>query len=249
MSKKRLINHLEKIGIRKGDCLLVHSSLKSLGDIEGGAETLIQALIEHIGENGTLLMPALSYETVTKDHPIFNVSDTPSCVGALTEYFRKRKGTLRSLHPTHSISTFGKKAQFFISNHELDSTPVGSNSPLSKLRDSQGKILFIGCGLRPNTSMHGVEEFVKPEYLFDGKVTFSIEDRSGNRKQYSHTTHDFDGWIQRYDRVEKILNDQELRRGKILDSNSFLVESQALWEKALLKMKVDPLYFVDKKDT
>ncbi len=242
-----LINDLNKLGIQKGDNLLVHVSFRSLGKIDGGPETVISSLMESIGENGTLLMPALSYETVTENQPVFNLNKTPSCVGALTEYFRQRKGTLRSLHPTHSISAYGKKAEFFIKNHERDSTPAGPNSPLSKLKDENGKILFIGCGLRPNTSMHGIEEFVNPEYLFNGDVIFTVEDTGGKIKQYKHTTHGFKGWEQHYDRVENILNDHELKKGKVLVADCYLMDAVALWANAFEKLKENPLYFIDKK--
>lgn len=242
-----LINDLKNLGIQKGDNLLVHASFKSLGKVDGGPETVISSLIESIGGNGTLLMPALSYETVTKNQPVFNVNKTPSCVGALTEYFRQRKGTLRSLHPTHSISSYGKKAKFFIDGHKRDSTPVGPNSPLSKLKYENGKIIFIGCGLRPNTSMHGIEEFVIPEYLYNGDMTFTVEDSDGKIKQYTHTTHGFNGWEQRYDRIENILNDHELKKGEVLEANCYLMDAQALWVNALEKLKENPLYFIDKK--
>lgn len=242
---EKLIYDLQKLGVQKNDNLLVHASFKSLGIVAGGPEIVISSLLESIGENGTLLMPALSYETVTKNQPFFNVIETPSCVGALTEYFRQRLGTLRSLHPTHSISAYGKKVEFFIKNHEQDNTPVGPNSPLSKLKDEHGKILFIGCGLRPNTSMHGVEEFAKPEYLFNGKVTFTIADTDGKLKQYEHITHGFSGWKQRYDRVENILSEHELKKGKLLKADCYLMDSKALWKKASEKLKEDPLYFVE----
>ena len=243
---EKLINDLHKLGVERGDNLLVHASFKSMGNIDGGPETVISSLMESIGENGTLLMPALSYESVTENQPVFNVNETPSCVGALPEYFRKRPGTLRSLHPTHSISAFGKKAEFFMLNHEQDSTPVGLNSPLSKLKDEHGKILFIGCGLMPNTSMHGIEEFVIPEYLYNGDVAFTIEDTDGKTKQYNHTTHGFKGWEQRYDRIENILNDHELIKGKVLEADCYLMNAKALWTKAFEKLKEDPLYFVER---
>lgn len=242
---EKLIYDLQKLGIQKGDNLLVHASFKSLGIVAGGPESVISSLLESIGANGTLLMPTLSYETVTESKPVFNVIDTPSCVGALTEYFRQRTGTLRSLHPTHSISSYGGKAVLFIKDHEQDNTPVGPNSPLSKLKDVHGKILFIGCGLWPNTSMHGVEEFAKPEYLFNGEVTFNIIDTKGKLNQYKHITHGFNGWKQRYDRIENILNEYELKKGRVLEADCYLMDSHALWNKASEKLKEDPIYFVE----
>ena len=54
-----------------------------------------------LGEKATLLMPALSYEIVTKENPVFDQVKTPSNVGFQTEYFRTQPGVLRSVHPTH----------------------------------------------------------------------------------------------------------------------------------------------------
>ncbi len=95
--------------------------------------------------------------------------------------------------------------------------------------------------------MHGIEEKVIPEYLYNGKVTFSVEDAGGIQNKYTHTTHGFEGWVQRYDRIENILNIHELKKGKLLEASCFLMDAEALWTKALIKLKQHPLYFVDKK--
>src|SRR3954452_6956496 len=97
---------LKSLGVREGMMLLVHSSLKSLGPIPGGPETGIQSLLDALGDRGTLLLPALSYAAV-KQVPRFDVRTTPSCVGAISEHFRMCPGSLRSLHPTHSICATG----------------------------------------------------------------------------------------------------------------------------------------------
>ena len=114
-----------------GAALLVHSSLRSLGPLDGGAEMVVQSLLEALGPQGTLLMPALSYRTVGPQSPVFNVTTTPSCVGALPEYFRTRPGTLRSVHPTHSASGLGPQAQDLLGEHIRSTTPCGpySHSP------------------------------------------------------------------------------------------------------------------------
>lgn len=83
-------NDLLKLGIKKDDTILMHSSLSALGYIEGGADTLIDTLLDVLCE-GTLLMPALSYDFVTGDNPVFDVNNTQSCVGKVTETFRKKQ--------------------------------------------------------------------------------------------------------------------------------------------------------------
>jgi len=108
LTKEMLTQALACFGIEKDSILLVHSSLKALGQIEGGAQTVIAALEETVCD-GTLVMPTLSqqnWETVFEDWHM----DRPSDVGYITECFRKQKGSLRSDDPTHSVAARGKHA-------------------------------------------------------------------------------------------------------------------------------------------
>ena len=102
---QRLIDDLKKAGIKRGDRLVVHSSLKSIGMTRDGADTVIDALMDVIGEEGTIFMPVFtySYEREGKTDP-FDRKDSPSLTGIITETFRKRSGVLRSSHPTHSMA-------------------------------------------------------------------------------------------------------------------------------------------------
>ncbi|MCY1723180.1 AAC(3) family N-acetyltransferase [Prolixibacteraceae bacterium Z1-6] len=87
---------------------MVHSSLKALGDYPDKAQMVTEALLQTIGEEGTLLIPTLTYETVTAENPVFNVENTQSCVGGLTEYFRKQPGVKRSIHPMEVLHLTGR---------------------------------------------------------------------------------------------------------------------------------------------
>ena len=235
------------MGIRENAVLLVHSSLRSLGKLEGGAETVVQTLLDVLGKDGTLLFPALSFKDVTLDHPYFDVRETPSCVGALPEYFRQHEGTERSLHPTHSVCGVGKYAKELLSGHENDKTPCGSNSPFHKLPHYQGKILFLGCGLRPNTSMHAIEELSEPPYLYDDLLDYQMTDTEGRAFTMTIRRHNFAGWEQRYDRLNQVLDGDNLRTGKVLDADCHLVEASAMWSAVHEKLKQDALFFVDRE--
>ena len=90
---------------------------------------------------------------------IFDPMTEPSCVGILTNLFMKRPGVFRSLHPTHSIAAFGKGAEDYIQGEEKVDTPCHRNGCWGKLYDLGAKILFVGCTLRSNTILHGVEEW------------------------------------------------------------------------------------------
>ena len=242
----QMARDLADLGVRRAGILLVHSSLKSLGKLPDGPETAVEALIEALGSEGTLLMPALSYETVKVENPFFDVANTPSCVGALTEFFRKRPGTMRSVHPTHSVSGIGSAAGHMLSEHSRDVTPCGEHSPYFKLKAEAGQILFIGCGLKPNTSMHAVEELVEPPYLYNSWVDYRIKLADGSETTMKVRRHGFKGWLQRYDRIEAVIAGEGISAGKVLSADCFLLEASAFWQKAYQAMKEVPLFFVDR---
>ena len=243
--QEHFVADLHSLGVRRGGVLLVHSSLKSLGRVPGGAETVIQGLLAALGQEGTLLMPALSYETVHAANPIFDVRSTPSCVGALPEYFRTRQATRRSMHPTHSVCALGRRADELLDPHLLDTTPCGSNSPFHRLPDFDGQILMLGCGLLPNTSMHAIEEYVIPPYLFAPPLMYKLIDDNGKIYQKDYHRHNFLGWQQRYDRIGEILAEPDLQIGPVVEARSHLIEAFSLREAALKVLRKNPLFFVD----
>ncbi len=142
---------------------MIHSSFKSLGlEGENAADRVIEGLLLAAGGGGTVLFPALSFDYVTAANPVFDVKKTKSCAGFLSEHFRINYAFRRSLNPTHSVSGTGKDAGYFLDGHIIDDSPFGKNSPYSKLKDRKGKIIMLGCGLRPNTSMHALEQAGRP---------------------------------------------------------------------------------------
>ena len=243
---KTIQNSLQVLGINKGDALMVHSSLGALGKFPDKAQIVTKVLLETVGDEGTLLMPALSYETVTTENPVFDQKNTPSCVGYLTEYFRNQPGVRRSLHPTHSVCVLGSKSEYFVDNHMLDNTPCGSNTPLIKLREIGGKILFLGCSLNSNTSMHGVEELSAPEYLYGEEIEYKLETENGDVYQKKYIPHNFKGFQQCYDRVLNILSNDDYSFGKVLTADAYLIKAIPLWEKAHKKLCENSSYFVDR---
>ena len=237
---------LAGIGVKPGDDLLIHSSFKSLGYVEGGIKTFVEAVISYLGDRGTLLMPALTYANVTPLNPVFDVRDTKSCVGAVSEFFRTYDGVRRSINATHSVCAYGFKRDEYVGTHINDDCPIGENSPLYKLHELGGKILMVGCSLRPNTSMHGVETKAGAPYILSDETrTYTLIDENDKKihKDMRYHTISLNGFRQRYDRIEGLI---DVAKGNILEAECFLMNSADVWKAGVEKIHKDTYFFVDK---
>jgi aminoglycoside 3-N-acetyltransferase len=152
LTRDRITTRLREAGIKPGDDVLVHSSLRAVGPIDGGADALIDGLLAAVGPGGTLVMPAFNY-TRPLPQPHFDPRTTPGKTGALTEVFRKRPGVLRSLSPTHSVAAAGPRAAEFTDGH-LDTQTFGLGSPIDKLASGGGWVLLVGVTHTSNSTIH-----------------------------------------------------------------------------------------------
>ncbi|MBP5230189.1 MAG: AAC(3) family N-acetyltransferase [Clostridia bacterium] len=244
---RQIARDAKELGVRRGSVLLVHSSLKSLKTPGVTPGDVIDGLLEALGEDGTLVLPALSYLYVGPAHGmVFDVRNTPSNVGAIPEYFRtKVEGVRRSLCPTHSCCAIGAYRDSVVGGHHLDNTPAGKNSPFHRVMELDGSILFLGCGTNCNTSMHAVEELSRPDYLFEKCYTYTMIREDGSETLQDCYAHDFRGVAQVYSRMEDILSGQELRRGTVLGAHCDLMRAAPMWEKADAAYRKDPHAFID----
>ena len=194
-ARRLLAAGFARAGVRRGAVLLAHSSLSSFGRVAGGADTVIDALLDALGPDGALVVPTLSYLFVNAEAPAFDVRATPTNLGAIPAAALRRANAAaaagataapggggggggsavgvfarRSLHPTHScvaLSASASAAEAVVGMHGEDRTPVGARSPFARVRELGGQVAFLGCGARCNTSIHGVEEMLaaEPAYL------------------------------------------------------------------------------------
>lgn len=104
---------------------------------------------------------------------------------------------------------------------------------------------MIGCGLKPNTTMHAIEEHARPPYLFGAPQTYTLTDAQRRTFNKDYIPHNFKGVIQRYDRVEGLLTHGAVSTGSLGEAKTFLINGEALFEAALGRMRTDPMYFVD----
>ena len=235
---------LRKLGIQTGDTVLIHSSFKAMGEIEKGAEGFFEAIFSVVGETGTVMFPTLSFSPC-RATGVFHYHETPSCVGYLSNAFRVLPGVKRSLHPTHSCAAKGPEADFLVSGHELDTTPVGPNSPFTKMPLIGGKILMIGCSIKPMTAMHGVEETIGNVFLLNEPQEYTLTCEDGTVIKSRVCGHAFSAkkLCQRYDRLADVLPDSAMVKGNIGDAESYLLDAATLWQTAHKKMKEDPYFF------
>lgn len=159
LTKGSLIEFFKSLGIRTGTRLVVHSALRSIGPIEGGADTVLDALLSCIGSEGLLVMPTFTYQNEG-----FNPAISQSKTGILSEMLRKRPDAVRSLHPTHSITVVGEGAVELCEEHYLK-PGLGIESPLDLLAKMGGGILLLGVGHTSNSTVHVGEAYAKMPYL------------------------------------------------------------------------------------
>lgn len=184
IAKNDIVRLLRNLGIKSGDTIFVHSSMSRLGKIDGGSQTILEALLEVVGNRGTVGAPTFWGFTrqYLSGELTFNVLESPSILGSLTERIRTHKYSKRSLHPTHSVSFIGPQANFLVKDHHRDITPFGKNSPYRRLIEIGGKILLIGVSIEYMTSLHTIEDstpdFPVNVYLNE-PYTFDVKDDTG----------------------------------------------------------------------
>lgn len=194
-NKQQLKDQLESMGLKGDETILIHSSMKAIGAVDGGADTVLDAWMEYF-KDGLLLLPTHTWKTVNADNPVYNPYTTPSCVGLLTNMFMKRDGVIRSLHPTHSMSGYGKNAAEYLAGEEYNNTPCTPGGCYDRLKEVGGKVLLVGVGHERNTYIHSVEEVLNvPNRLSDMpmELVIEIQEESNNSGKLPPYNRD-DGW-------------------------------------------------------
>jgi len=175
---ENLVSEFKKLGLKEGDVVLVHSSFKSFGDVEGGPQTVIDAILSIIKESsGTLIVPTFNFD-FCKGKP-WNVKTTPSHMGIISELVRKNSKSKRVFHPIYSCSIIGKLANKLGSLRYKSS--YGKESIFGKLRELDGKIMIIGLSYNNSmTFFHHIEEMEGCDYRYFKKFKGFVIDDDGN---------------------------------------------------------------------
>lgn len=184
-TKQSLKQDLAAMGLTGAETILIHSSMKSIGEVEGGADTVLDALMEYFAQ-GLLLLPTHTWRFMDGGNTVFDVRNSPCCVGILPELFRQRPGVIRSLHPTHSMAAYGKDAAAYLAGELETSTPCAPGGCYDRLRTVHGKILLLGVTHARNTFIHSVDEVLNvPHRLTDKPLKLTVVDEAGE----SHTAY------------------------------------------------------------
>ncbi|TYP75392.1 AAC(3) family N-acetyltransferase [Paenibacillus methanolicus] len=218
-TKESLMKQIEQLGIAGKGTLLMHSSMKSIGPVEGGADTVLDALTAHMRE-GLLVLPTHTWSYIKADNPKFHVASSPSCVGILSERFRQRPGVVRSWHPTHSVAALGRDALAFTADDHRFDTPCARGSAWGKLLDRGATILLVGVDLRRNTFIHGVEEWADiPGRLTDEPELLYTVLPDGTEIPVPSRRHCGLSWHQHFWKVDEVLEEKgAMRKGQLGDA-------------------------------
>ncbi len=144
---------------KKNPVVFIHSGLFPFGHLEGGVKGICELLLNWIGPDGTLIMPAFTF----RPNDVWDQNKTSSEMGVLTEYFRKLPKVQRTIHPLHSVSVFGKYADYITS--DVESSSFGIKSPFAKLIEMQAINISLGTEFVGGaTYLHYFEELANVHY-------------------------------------------------------------------------------------
>lgn len=248
-----MITGLIDLGIVPGDVLLVHSSMKGLGQIDGGPDAVIAALLAAVGDEGTVLFPTLTgaREDGPEHPPRIELATTPCWTGLIPETARQHPQAIRSIHPTHSIAAIGNDAAEWASGHERGVSPCDQASPYYRLMDRRGKILLLGgVTHESNTSMHCVEELADVPYhlhsfFTDGVVILpdgpevTVRNRLHNWENYYESK----GLVRDFTLADQPLQAAGIqRKGQIGRTVSTLIDAAAFREFMVPRLRANELY-------
>lgn len=245
VTRQDIIKGLQELGLGLGDGLLVHSSLSSFGNVVGGADAVIDALLEVVGKEGVVLVPTLTgtEHDGPAQPPVFDVRHSPCWTGRIPTVFMERREAKRSLHPTHSVAGIGQGVDSLEAGHEDCVTPCGLESPYYRLAERGGHILLIGVGQGSNTTLHTCEELAEvPYHLQKQRTDAVIIDHMGNKHAKSMYLHDW-GTPREFERIDdELLSRGIMKMGQIGGSTLRLIRSMEMIQWLVEVLRREPRY-------
>ena len=244
LTVETLTESFVRLGLGRGEAVLVHGSLSSLGHVEGGAAAVIEALLKALGPYGTVLGPTLTGSRLlsVENPPTIVANETPCWTGALPESVRLRPGAIRSFHPTHSVAGVGPLADWLCATHHHSPSPCGWLSPYMRLAMRKGKVLMLGVSLDHCTTFHSCEEMAAVPFVCQPDVAIgSVILPDGKRLEIPVRLHSYAGPERDYPAFEPILEERGvLSVGQVGNARTLLIDSMRLIENVLPFLARDP---------
>ncbi len=248
-TKEDLKRQLREMGLCGADTVFIHSSMKAMGDVEGRADTVIDAWMEYFRE-GLILLPTHTWRQMSESYNIFHPATEPACVGILPNIFMKREGVVRSLHPTHSIAAYGRDAEAYIKGEENQRTPCAPQGVMGRLLLRDAKILLVGVTHIRNTFIHAVEEMYNvPERFTAEPVKFLVEMPDCSYKEvpmYRHYNRHTEHISESYDKMlEGYFETGAAKKCKFGDANCILCDARLLYDVTGRILQKEPNCFIE----
>lgn len=164
-TKQDIFKQFEEMGAPQDSVVMIHSSLRAIGEVAGGGEGLIDIFKEYFtAEGGLLCIPTHTWaNTLLADRITLDMLEGGTCIGTLPDLASRRADAVRTAHPSHSMAVFGERETVlrFVEGEDRQVTPTAPDSCYGKIAAMGGKILLVGVGLERNTYMHAVEEMME----------------------------------------------------------------------------------------
>ena len=241
-TKESLLKDLREMGLGPGHVALAHTSMKAIGEVEGRAGAVIDALMGAFPA-GLLAMPTLTWSLADEAAPVFDVRRSKTDVGLLPEMFRNRPGVVRSWHPTHSLAAYGLGARALTAADHLCGTPCGRKSGWHKLYERDAAILMIGCTLTSCTFFHGIEEWCDVPGRLAEPVEFTVVTPKGQRLAVTSAPHRGSP-SEQYGKAEPALREAgALADGRFGNANVLVMSAAKTYDIVAAILAEDPGYF------
>lgn len=227
----QLINVMKTMGMKNGSVVFIHSSMTEFFNYKGTAQELIDKIIEVIGQEGTLMMPAYPKIAKSNKEIDFDVLNSVSGAGYLTEVFRKYPGVKRSINIQHSVCAYGKLADYFTSEHHLSVTTWDEFSPYYKMSHLKTLVFSFGLPYFLGTMIHCTESILRTKYkyfqlFFTKEIEYKYIDEQGNIGKHRYLTHDIARKRSKKKIIKKYFDKEQFNKIKLSNLNIEMVEAE-----------------------
>ncbi|MFX1500409.1 MAG: AAC(3) family N-acetyltransferase [Promethearchaeota archaeon] len=245
--KSDFITKLKQAGVKKGDCLFIHSDIRFFGKLVEFDEnillsSIIDAFKEVVGATGTLIMPTFTYDF--SEGRIFDVNNSKSTVGVLTEFFRKLPDVIRTNHPILSVAIWGENKDFFL---DISKDSYGKNSIFGKLHKCNAKIVLLGTDRL--TYLHYIEKYIGVPYRYSKEFEGTI---INGECEYNDKFIYYVRYLDRNIESNSIPFQKYLLKNgsmkSVIIGNSFIhiIEADLLFREGIKIYRKNPLFFLKK---